>query len=277
MIRRFNAMADQYLHDEREKYTYMKEVLQIMLDTPYEATPPVIEYKANQLLAKVTGIEDFHKESKDYFNHKILGMEDQIESILASSQNPLLDALRIALAGNIIDFGTVEDITFDKVKELIKQTLKQVIDMDAFENLKSDLSKKKKLLYLGDNVGEIVLDKIFIQYISTHFPNIEVVFATRGTAISSDVLEEDAYAVGMDQYASIINNGSGLPGTDLTQTSSEFNQYFNQAEVIIAKGQGNFETLYGTDANIYYLFLSKCPIISNTLKVELYSPMLVHE
>jgi uncharacterized protein with ATP-grasp and redox domains len=115
-----------------------------------------------------------------------------------------------------------------------------MLNLFTYNRLLGNLINSKGLLYLGDNAGEIVLDKLLIKFIKKRFPNLSITFATRGAPISSDVTEMDAYYVGMDQYADIINNGTDLPGTDLQEVSGSFKEVFTTAEVIIAKGQGNF-------------------------------------
>ena len=132
---------------------------------------------------------------------------------------------------------------------------------EVFISLASALKDANKLLYLGDNAGEIVFDKIFIRTIKKSYPHLQINFATRGEPIMNDVTEDDAYMVGIDAYADIINNGTDIPGTILEHCSDSFVNVFNEADVIISKGQGNFESLYGNGYNnLYYIFLCKCDL-----------------
>ncbi len=215
--------------------------------------------KIHRVLKDALQNPDPYREEKLYYNSEMLKLENEFFDLIRAAEDPLETALKLAAAGNIIDFGPGHDLSRDTVLRVLNRTLKREFDQDVFASLKSDLRKAKKLLYLGDNAGEIVFDKIFISTITSEFPDLQVDFATRGAAILNDITEEDAYLVGMDSYAHIINNGTDMPGTVLEHCSDSFKQAFNNADVIIAKGQGNFESLHETrSGNIYYIFLCKC-------------------
>jgi uncharacterized protein with ATP-grasp and redox domains len=277
IVKKADKLADKYIKDKRRKYNFMKQVLEEIIDTEYDRSSPIIDAKFFRIAKKELGVEDIYKEEKGFFNDKLLSMEKEIEKMLDSSEDGLFDSLKIASAGNIIDFSALSDINIDFVKSIINETVGKYFDEELFNRLKNELKDAKSLLYLGDNTGEIVLDKIFIKEIKKHYPNLKITFATRGKAIFNDVTEEDAYYVEMDKHADIINNGADLPGTDLLEVSEKFKEVFNEADVIIAKGQGNFESLSGCGKNIYYLFLCKCDMMIQKLSAGRYSNMFISE
>jgi len=191
----------------------------------------------------------------------MLKLEGDFYALVESAVNPLDIALKLAAAGNIIDFGPGYDLSRDNVLKTIKESMEKDYSQEVFVSLASALKDADKLLYLGDNAGEIVFDKIFIRTIKECYPHLQIDFATRGEPIMNDVTEEDAYMVGIDTYANIINNGTDIPGTILEHCSDSFVNVFNEADVIISKGQGNFESLYGNGYNnLYYIFLCKCDL-----------------
>ncbi len=277
MINKANKLADKYFEDKHQKYSFMNKVLREVAEIEYHRTAPFLVARVMRVLKKETGKDDFYYEEKNLFNKKLLSMEKQIEDMLDNSKDRSVSALKIALAGNIVDFGAFDEISFELVKEIINKTLESDFDEELYKKLKDELSKGKTLLYIGDNTGEIVFDKIFIKEIKKNYPDVEIYFAVRGMPVLNDVTEEDAYYVGLDKYANILSNGTDLPGTDLLEVSDEFKEIFNKADIIISKGQGNFESLPGSGKNIYYLFLCKCKLMMQKLKSDKLSHIFVHE
>lgn len=277
IVKKADKLADKYITDKRQKYSFMQQVLQAILETDYHRSSPIIDAKFFRLAKQLLGVEDIYAEEKKYFNTQMLAMEPHVEAMLDASSDRLFDALKIASAGNIIDFSALSEISLELVQQIIRQTMEQPFDMELYSTLKRDLGNAKSLLYLGDNTGEIVLDKVFIKQIGENYPHLDMKFAARGKAIFNDATEEDAYFVGMDQYAQIVNNGADLPGTDLLEVSEEFEELFHKADVVIAKGQGNFESLEGCGKNIYYLFLCKCDMMMEKLGAGRYSNMFIGE
>lgn len=277
IINKANKLADKYIVDKHKKYSFINKVLREIADVKYERTAPYLVAKVMRILKKETKIDDFYIKEKKLFNEKLLSMEQDIEQIINSSKDRFSTAIKIAMAGNIVDFGALDEISFDLVNEIIQKTLENDFNEDLYKKLKEDLSKGKTLLYIGDNAGEIVLDKIFIREITMKYPDVEIYFAVRGKPIFNDVNVEDAYFVGMNNYAKIIDNGTDLPGTDLIEVSDEFKKVFAKADIIISKGQGNFESLPGCGENIYYMFLCKCDLLMKELKSEKLLSVFIHE
>jgi damage-control phosphatase, subfamily I len=149
---------------------------------------------------------------------------------------------------------------------------KITLTINDIDKLESDIRKSKKLLYLGDNCGEICLDKLLIKKIKDCNPNIDIYFGVRGKPVVNDSIEEDAYFVGIDEYAKIISNGDDSLGTILSRTSKEFNQIYHAVDIVISKGHANYESLsVENDRNIYFLLVTKCDVIANDIGVPIKS------
>jgi hypothetical protein len=252
-------LARVHLETEEEQRSLLRKILLELAATEDHASAPYVAQKIQRALKDALHNPDPYREEKLFYNQEMLKIEGEFSKLIRLALDPLETALKLAAAGNIIDFGPSYDLSREKVLMILLETLEKDFPTTTFDSLKFDLKAAKRILYLGDNAGEIVFDKMFIRTIKEHYPDLKFYFATRGEAVLNDVTEEDAYFVGMDAYAQIINNGTDIPGTVLEQCSNSFKLVFNEADVIIAKGQGNFESLYGIGRdNLYYIFLCKC-------------------
>lgn len=252
-------VARLYLENEEEQRILLKSIIAEIAVMDHNASAPYIAHKVHRALKEALQNPDPYQKEKLYYNQEMLKLEDDFSQLAETAIDPLDVALKLAAAGNIIDFGPGYDLSRDNVLKTIKESMEKDYSQEVFISLASALKDANKLLYLGDNAGEIVFDKIFIRTIKECYPHLQIDFATRGTPIMNDVTEEDAYMVGIDTYANIINNGTDIPGTILEHCSDSFVNVFNEADVIISKGQGNFESLYGNGyTNLYYIFLCKC-------------------
>ncbi|MFA9398383.1 MAG: DUF89 domain-containing protein [Clostridiaceae bacterium] len=277
VINKANIIADKYCIDKADKMRFMKKVMKEIIDCDENRASTILDAKIMRITEREYGIKDVYKEEKKFFNDRLLEMEEEIEKILDKSENRLFDALKIALSGNIIDFSALHDLELDFVKEIINKTINSEFNENLFNKFKKDLQKGGNLLYLGDNAGEIVFDKIFIKEIKKEYKDINIVFATRGKPVINDVTLEDAKYVGMDNICQIIDNGTDIPGTDLVETSESFNNYFKSSNIIIAKGQGNYETLCDNKENIYFLFLCKCDMMVKNLGRDKFSNVFINQ
>ena len=252
-------VARLFLETEEDQRIFINNLIAEIAVMDNNVSAPYIAHKIHRALKETLENPDPYQKEKRYFNQEMLRFEDDFYALVESATNPLDIALKLAAAGNIIDFGPGYDLSRDNVLNTIKDSMEKGYSQEVFRSLVSALKDADKLLYLGDNAGEIVFDKIFIRTIKECYPHLQIDFATRGEPIMNDVTEEDAYMVGIDDYANIINNGTDIPGTILEHCSDSFVNVFNEADVIISKGQGNFESLYGNGyTNLYYIFLCKC-------------------
>lgn len=216
----------------------------------------------HRLIKKATHTEDPYKKEKKDYNNLLLSLEEDIRDIIKTSDNPYQTALRYALTGNVIDFGPPK--SFDVFKALSAAVSKEpAIDHSLL--LENELKKASTVLYIGDNAGEIVLDKLFIETIK--HPNLY--FAVRGSNIINDITMEDAVNVGITKIAKVISNGYDAPSTLLNRCSLEFRKIFNKADIIISKGQGNLEGLTDVrDKKIFFLLMVKCNVIAEMIGVQ---------
>lgn len=163
VVAKANSLADKYITDKNKKHTFMKNVLKEIADIEFERTAPYLVAKVMRLLREETGIEDIYYKEKQFFTKKLMQIEDEIEKIVDTSEDRILNGLKIALAGNIIDFGVFDDVDYGFVKKVIDEAFHVEFKEDTLLNFKKSLERSKKLLYIGDNTGEIVFDKIFIK------------------------------------------------------------------------------------------------------------------
>ena len=271
--------VDQYPENitREQKIEYMERVLLAVANSDIEEAAPQITERVYQIQREMFGHVKDLSHVKSYFNQKMLGFEDRISANVKKSQNPLLCALKYAMIGNFIDFGAMAKVDEDKLISLIDTCEEQSIDEAAFSDLLDNLNRAKKLVYLTDNCGEIVFDKAFIREIKKEYPSLEVTAIVRGGEVLNDCTLYDAQEVGLDTVCRVIDNGTLYAGTCLNEISKEAKDAIDSADLIIAKGQGNLETLQYCGLNVFYAFMCKCQMFSNKFEKPLYSGMLIND
>ncbi|MFZ5517194.1 MAG: damage-control phosphatase ARMT1 family protein [Candidatus Zhuqueibacterota bacterium] len=255
------TLFEKGLVPEAKKDLTMRAVLKYFSDLEYKQSPPRIGKEMHRVIREVIGNDDPYKEVKAHFNQFLLDQLPELKQRVIAADDPFQLALRLAIAGNIIDFGPNEKFDIDATMEKAKSVSPAI---DDSEGLRRAISGATSILYLGDNAGEIVMDRLFLETI--RHPN--VYFAVRHSPIINDVTFEDARMVGIDRMATVISNGDNAPGTILENTSAEFQELFNGVDLIISKGQGNFEGLSVCQRNIYFLLMVKCDHVGSFLKVK---------
>ncbi len=225
-------------------------------------TSPECSCFLHRLIKKGTACNDLYKEEKKYYNNLLLSLEAQLQAKIDSSDDHFQSSLRYAVSGNIIDFGPPESFNLEGA---LSDALSKEPVINHSSILRKSLQKASLVLYLGDNAGEIVLDKLFIKTIN--HPDLH--FAVRGSEVLNDVTIEDAFTTGIHKYARVISNGYDAPSTLLNRCSDNFLEIFNKADIIISKGQGNLEGLIkNTEKRIFFLLMVKCEVISEILGVR---------
>lgn len=225
--------------------------------------PPLIAQYAQQQIKEITGNKDPYKKLKIKYNQFAKKIFPELETLVNDSGDPFEMAVKIAIAGNIIDFGAMSD----KGEQLFLKDIRTTIESQIKGNvalLKKRVAKAEKILWLGDNTGEIVLDKLLLQQIDTK----KTIYVVRGGAILNDATMEDAVDAGVTEIVKVIANGADIPGTILSFCSEEFREEFANADLIISKGQGNFETLDHDDKRIVFLFKVKCQVVAESSGFE---------
>jgi len=256
--------ADQVL-----KECVMSKVAALVQTLSYDFPPPKMALKLYTLIAKETGVADPYKAKKDYANQKAMEIYPQIKAFVNAAADPLLAATEASIAGNIIDYGASSHFDIDdEMRKLFggafDSSHRYEFDYDSF---KADVGRAKKILYLLDNAGEIVFDKVLIELFVSMGKDVTAV--VRGGAVINDVTMEDAEFVGLTKVTEVISNGIAAPGTLLDLVDASFLKRFRDADLIISKGQGNFETLESERGPLYFLLKVKCPHVADGLGATL--------
>lgn len=202
--------------------------------------------------------DDPYYQLRHDYNQMFLKQLNQLDNQIHSFE----EAVKYAIVGNIIDFSPLHQNVKQDVTKYFQNIDQLSLTIDHTEDLKADIKTSSSLLYLGDNCGEICLDKLLLKRIKDINPDITLYFATRGAAVVNDSILEDAYQVGIDEYATIVSNGDSSLGTVLSRVSEEFLEIYHKVDIVIAKGQANFESLSEEKKNIYFLLMVKCGVIS---------------
>lgn len=234
------------------------EVLSRTSTMDFSQPPPKMGQIIHQLIRNASGIQDPYREIKNNCNRLALGLYPELKTCVDRSPDRFETAVRLAIAGNIIDFGTSSQVDDDTIHMSIDSALVQPVDKLKVEKLRKEIEKAEKILYLGDNSGEIVFDRVFIE----ELPREKITFAVRGAPTINDATREDAKKTGLTSLVTVIDNGTDVPGTMLESCSGEFRKVFDSTDLVIAKGQGNYETLSDVEKNIFFLFKVKCPVVA---------------
>jgi len=246
--------------DEKKLKQILNETGELIKTISIHATPVEIGMDIYRIVSEVTGVRDPYKDMKQQHIAETKAIYPELEKIVANSNDKLLSAIRIAIAGNVIDLGVTK--SFDIVKD-VKNILKQDFAIFDYSAFKTQLEKTENILYIGDNVGESVFDKILIKELKK-----PVKYAVRSIPIINDVTIEDAIVSGLDEVAELIDSGCKSPGIIFNQSTPEFLKLFNTSGLVISKGQGNFEGLSDCTRQVFFLLKAKCTIISSHLGIE---------
>lgn len=249
--------------DPETELDYAKGILRIIADAEHSESAPEIVARVTAFKNRTFGYSDDFAELKSYYNRLMLSKLSTARQRIDASNDPFSTALKTALLGNYIDFGALDSVDDDRLDAMISSAEDIEVDGNELEMLKAELSKAERVVYLTDNCGEIVMDRLFIAEIKRSFPSLEPTVIVRGEPVLNDATLADAEQVGLCDEATVIPNGTDIAGTCLAKISPEALAEINGADVIIAKGQGNFETLFGCGLNVYYLFLCKCKLFAD--------------
>lgn len=259
------------------KLTYMQRLLGIIANAKKDMSAPEITEEIAELQYELLGLKDDFTEIKKYYNSLMLSLEEQIEKSILNCNEPLKIALLYAMLGNYIDFGAMQSVDENKLREMLGDVNNMPLDKAELSNFKSDLKSAKKLIYITDNCGEVVLDKLFIKTLLSEYPNITAEVIVRGADVLNDATLEDAVQVGLDKLLPVTDNGTAVAGTCISKLPKEVKNKIDNADIIIAKGQANFETLRYCGKNIYYIFMCKCEMFAKRFGVPKYSGMLLND
>ncbi|HGY11546.1 MAG TPA: DUF89 family protein [Desulfobacterales bacterium] len=253
--------AGQMATNDEKLLKHLLDELGLMLSNiSLESTPPETGRLIYQMVKEVTGNPDPFRKVKRENTRQALNLYPSLKKIVNESGDSLLAAIQIAVAGNVIDFGA--NATFD-IDTAITESLERDFSIFDYAAFRSFMAKSKQVLYIGDNAGETVFDRILIEQI-----NKPVIYVVRGAPVINDATFDDAIEAGIDKIATIVSSGTNAPGTILSTCNSEFRQILKQSEFVIAKGQGNYEALSNENRPIFFLLKVKCKIIADDIGVS---------
>ena len=262
---------------EEERLAYKQKVLRLVGSATAVMSPSEITKDIHKLQKDMFGMQVDYPKLKSFFNQKMLQYEERTDAWIQESPDPLLRAVQFSLCGNYIDFGVPHKVTEEKLDQILRESDQIRIDEEILGQLRTELANARTVTFLHDNCGEIVMDKLLIKEIRRQNPETEVTAVVRGAVVLNDVTIEDADEVGLSEVANVLPNGDDVAGTCMERLSRECADVLRNADVIIAKGQGNFETLRGWGLNVYYLFLCKCELFQRRFHVPAYTGMVIHE
>jgi len=254
--------AARFATDDEQIHTrVVQEVLHLATRMDTHQPPPVIGQQVHRLIRKISGQEDPYYEQKHRSNELALRLYGELEQDVAGAAEPLEAAVRLAIAGNILDFGVNSSLEYAQAERVINAALDAEFDGCELSAFSDAVAQARDILYLGDNAGEVVFDRVLIE----RLPYDKVTFVVKGSPVINDATMADAEAAGLTDLVEVITNGSDGPGTILETCSPRFRERFGQADLIIAKGQGNYESLSAVDKSMFFILKAKCPVIARDL------------
>lgn len=259
--------------NEKTQKELLDKISGILPDFPLTATPPEMGLIIHRIIKELIQNPDPYYEIKQKSNRLALSIYNDLKKKVRNSTDQLKTAVELAIAGNIIDYGVKNSIDVEKeAQKILKDEKKAILNEQErlfnYKLFKKEIEKAKSILYLGDNAGEIVFDRILIEHIKDWDKDKKIIFAVRDKPIINDAVMEDAVSCGLDKVAQIISSGCETPATVLSGCSKKFLNVFKNADIVISKGQGNFEGLSGEKRSIFFLFMVKCPVVSEHIGAQ---------
>lgn len=250
--------------DDVQREALLRRVLRDLSEMDWEGTPPAIAQRLHRMLRGVVGHRDPYRSVKDQMNRAALEMLPAMREAMALQPDVQEAAVRVAIGGNLLDAGAKTQIAAEELPEHLNSIWSQPLQGNAQELFEA-AERAERILYLADNAGEIVLDRLLIEALPMH----KITLVVRGSPVINDATMEDAVLAGLTELVRVTDNGSDAPGTVLEDCSDEFKQLWDKADMVISKGQGNFETLSGVDKPIFFLFIVKCPLVAEMAKAPM--------
>jgi len=255
---------------EQEQRAVLDRVMQLLEAADLNATPPEIGRRVHRIVrAALQGVDPYRK-LKAESTRQALDLYEPLRELVEAADDPLEAGVRLAIAGNLIDYGppgAPADAT--TLYRAVNDALQQPLAVNHLEHFRRHLADAKDVLYLADNAGETVFDRVLIETMDR-----PTTYVVRGAPVLNDAMVEDALAAGLDRVARIMDNGSDAPGTILDQCSAAVREEFDTASVVVAKGQGNYETLSDCDRDVFFLLQVKCPVIAQHVGVPVGSMVI---
>ncbi|MBO4903079.1 MAG: DUF89 family protein [Lachnospiraceae bacterium] len=256
---------------------YLAEIKAILDNRGEDDTSPYMVYLFNQVHERYFGKGADYGDIKKSYNDLVLGMEDKLRDEIEKAADPLSKALIMSRVGNYIDFGAMNEVDRSEFLALLKDTEMREEDVPVYEAFLRECKTGRSFLLICDNCGEIILDKLFIEQLKKRFPHLAVRALVRGREVLNDATVEDAHYAGLDKVAEILTNGEAIAGTIYDMLPKEARTALDEADVILAKGQGNYESMSGRGRHAFYTFLCKCDLFTSRFHVPRLTGMFVEE
>ena len=251
----------------------LRSSLSYLNELSFDATPPVVGAEVHANIRKVLNNPDPYREQKDRFNELALHLRPTLEKQVRNAADPFEEAVRLAIAGNVVDFGVRANLSEEDLLRAVEDAAHSGL-AGEIDVLRRRVDQAEQILYIADNTGEIVLDRLLLE----RLPAGRVTVAVRGGPVLNDATMEDARFAGIHDVAPLISSGAAVPGTDLARCSEEFQRKFQEADLIIAKGQGNYESLNDTrPGEIAFLFRVKCDVVARLSGYPLHANVVLFE
>jgi len=266
----YNNLGMPYTNDEMVR---VQKKIMTKLGKIKEKSMPYYSQVVYQTIAEEMRIIDPYHQIKHASNQLALSLVPTLQKLIQQSKNPLLTAIVVAIMGNTIDFGTSHNI--DVVKDVQEFSLDK-LKINHFEEFRKDFKEAQKIMIIGDNAGEVVFDKVMMEYIHKYYPTKELVYAVRGGPAINDITIDDVKDLELEKICTVVE-GSACPGVIMKEVSPEFSQSFEAADLILSKGQGNYESLddvHLATGKMYFLLKAKCRVIAQIFKVPIGSLIL---
>ena len=256
---------------------YLKEVQALLDGRGKDDTAPIMVWRFDRLYQKRFGAVDDYAAEKRKFNDLVLRMEAPLRARIEAAADPLAAALAMARIGNYIDFAANEQVSTEAFLGLFDGAVLRAEEQPVYRAFLRACADAERFLLIADNAGEIVLDKLLLEQLRARFSRLRLKVLVRGGPVINDVTAEDARYVGIDRFAEIVASGEAIPGTVPSMLAPEARQALEDADVVLAKGQGNYESLSGQGRRVFYLFLCKCDMFTERFQVPRYTGMFLEE
>jgi len=251
--------------DEKTQTKVLKEVMKHLQNISFTNSPPELSREVHQIIKRITKSKDPYKKVKDQSNEMAKKQYPYLKKLVTGSDDPLLMAIKLSIVGNVIDFGTMNRLNVD---DMIDNAVKREFDASSYPQFKSVLDQSETILFLADNTGEIFFDKLLLEELVEK----QITYVVKANPIINDATVEDAYLAGIDKLATVIDGDSGqkqsAPGMILSYASKEFLDLFESSDMVISKGQGNYEGLSDVDRDVFFMLVAKCPLVARDIGGE---------
>ena len=278
---RISESCAKCLYDRQRKRIpdkdYLAEVRKLIENRSENDTSPLMVYRFDQVFRQRFGTADSYAEVKRRYNDLVLSMEEKLRGRIEAAKDPVATALAFARIGNYIDFGAMDSVNEETFMQLFDGAEIRENEATVYRRFLDACANGRRFLLAADNCGEIVLDRLLLEQLKRRFPQLTFQVLVRGGEVLNDVTVPDALYAGIDRVAEVLSNGEAIAGTVYEMMPEESRRALDHADIILAKGQGNYESLSGQGRHVFYAFLCKCELFTSRFNVLPLTGMLVEE